>query len=122
MKKLLVTALLCSALYGVPAYQGEIEFKQKDGSIFKGHLKGDEYFSWVEDKYGHIIKYNKKSKDYEYAKLKEVDGKTDLVPSGIMVSESSFLKQGAFVPSVSISKKQLSEIWSRKKSETKYHH
>ena len=89
MKKLLILTLLSGVLYAVPAYQGEIEFEQHDGSSFKGHLNGDEYFSWIEDKQGHIIKYNKNSKDYEFAKLKTVKGKVELVPSGVKVNTLS---------------------------------
>lgn len=58
MKKLVLILTLGAMCMAAPAFQGEIDFKQKDGSSFKGELKGDEYFSWVEDTQGNIIKFN----------------------------------------------------------------
>ena len=110
--------------FAAPAYQGEIEFKQSNGSSFTGHLNGDEYFSWIEDKQGHIIKYNNHSKNYELAVLKEQNGTVDLVPSGVKVPLKT---AGIFAPSLAaeqskIDKDTLSKIWKRKRKEVPYHH
>ena len=110
--------------FAAPAYQGEITFKQQDGSTFSGHLKGDEYFSWIEDKQGHMIKYNAYSKNYELAVLTEKNGTVDLVPSGVKVP---FGLTGKFAPSLvaeqsKIDKDALQKIWKRKRKEMPYHH
>jgi len=86
MKKVFLVAIfsiLPLMLHAVQAYQGNITFRQHDGSSFKGTLQGDEWFHWIEDKQGNIIVYNRRSKQYEYAKLKKLNGQYDLVPSGI---------------------------------------
>jgi len=94
--------------FSVPAYKGDIEFKQEDGSKFIGKLKGDEWFSWVEDKQKNIIKYNKESKNYEYAKVIEKDGKLELVASNSKVSPN---RTSPF----QVKKEDLSKIWKEKK-------
>ncbi|CAA6800920.1 MAG: Unknown protein [uncultured Sulfurovum sp.] len=113
--------MLSSLSFAAPAYHGEMEFIQNDGSKFSGHLKGDEYFSWVEDKQGNVIKFNKVSKNYEYAKLQMSQGEVDIVPSGVKVMNAKV----PFSPSLSgqnISKEKISEIWKRKKEKVKFHH
>ena len=66
MKKILLMIVLSVSLFGVPAYHGEIVFKQSDSSTFKGRLKGDPWFNWVETDDGYVAKYNENSKNYEY--------------------------------------------------------
>ncbi|HIC44340.1 MAG TPA: hypothetical protein EYO73_08680, partial [Sulfurimonas sp.] len=62
---LLILVLLATTLFGVPAMPGKLTFKQNDGSVFVGELKGDEYFYWIETEDGYIVKYNKNSKEYD---------------------------------------------------------
>ncbi|HIP59521.1 MAG TPA: hypothetical protein EYH01_03730 [Campylobacterales bacterium] len=84
-KIILLTTSIATLAFGAPAFTGDIEFKQQDGTTFDGKLKGDEWFNWVEDKSDHIIKYNNQSKNFEYGMLEEVNGEIDLVPSGTKV-------------------------------------
>ncbi len=84
-KIILLTSAIATLTFGAPAFKGDIEFKQKDGTIFIGKVKGDEWFNWVQDNKNHIIKYNNQSKNYEYGKIGEVNGVLDLVPSGTKV-------------------------------------
>ena len=101
MKKIFLTVLLTIISFASIAYKGDIEFKQKDGSKFTGNLKGDEWFSWVEDKDGHIIKYNNISQNYEYGEVKEINGSLDLVPSGSIVSDEVASPSIQTIPSTS---------------------
>jgi len=134
MKKLFLIMMVSMGLSAAPAYNGEINFEQNDKSSFKGHLKGDEYFSWVEDKDGEVVVYNKSSKNYEYAKVVEVQGELDLAPTGVKVGsqvkkakmpKSSSVSYAPALYSIKenksvsnkISKKTLSDIWKRKRSE-----
>jgi len=52
MKKIcliiLVLTGLTTPLMAVPATPFLITFEQPDGSRFQAHLRGDEYFSWIE--------------------------------------------------------------------------
>jgi len=120
MIKLILFVCMISLVYSVPAYKGTIKHKQNDGSSFSGKLQGDEWFNWIEDKHGDIIKYNKKSKDYEYGMIKEINGTLDLVPSSIKVGnkpkESSIFD--SMIPSLlKVDKKILEKIWKQKKEE-----
>lgn len=120
MIKLIIFVSMITLVFSVPAYKGSINFKQNDGSSFSGKLKGDEWFNWVEDKEGDIIKFNKKSKDYEYAIIKDINGTLDLVPSGIKVGNKSEQSStsGSMMPSLlKIDKKTLGKVWKQKKEE-----
>ena len=89
---LLILVLVATTLFAVPAMPGKLTFKQNDGSVFVGELKGDEYFYWIETEDGYIVKYNKNSKEYEYMLL---DAQDELVFSEIKVKsqepKSSFI-------------------------------
>lgn len=111
MIKVMLLLSMLTCVYSVPAYKGSIKFKQNDGSTFSGKIKGDEWFHWIEDNQGDIIKYNKKSKNYEYVVVKELNGTLDLVTSNIKVGdkvEGSHLKK--------IDKETLIMIWKQKKA------
>jgi hypothetical protein len=93
-------------------------FKQQDGSSFRGYLKGDEWFNWIEDKQAHVVKYNSVSHAYEYGVIKEVNGSLDLFPSGIKV-EKQFRQvraEGDALPQIpEVDRKVLVKIWQEKK-------
>lgn len=122
MKYVLIIALMLQGVWAAPALLEEIDFKQKDGTTFKGHLKGDEHFSWIEDKEGHVIVYNKASKNYEFATLKEVNGSIELLPTGVKkLKEGAIMK--VFSPAVSASKidrSVLKKIWKEKRAKKKF--
>jgi len=110
MIKLILLVSMITWTYAVPAFKGSIKFKQNDGSTFSGKLQGDEWFHWVENTEGDIIKYNKESKNYEYAVVKELNGTLDIVPSNVKVGdkvEGSGLEK--------IDKEILKKIWKQKK-------
>lgn len=44
-KTILLTISIATLAFGAPAFKGDIEFKQKDGTTFDGKLKGDEWFN-----------------------------------------------------------------------------
>lgn len=118
MIKLILFVSMITMVFSVPAFKGDIKFKQNDGSTFSGKLKGDEWFNWVEDKHGDIIKYNKKSKNYEYAMIKEVNGTLDLVPSSIKVGnkpKQSSSADGMIQTVLKIDKEILRKIWKQKR-------
>lgn len=110
MIKLILLVSMITFAYTAPAYKGPIKFEQSDSSTFSGKLKGDEWFNWVEDEQGDIIKYNKKSKNYEYAVVKEANGTLDLAPSNIKVGDKP---EGSDLGK--IDKNTLTKIWKQKK-------
>ncbi len=104
MKKIILMLCLNVLLLAVPAHQEEKEFKQSDNSSFRGQLKGDEWFSWVETKDGYIAKYNTQSKNYEYITLND---EGDIVYSKVKVQKA--LKVPKKIKKVSSAK--LSKAW-----------
>ena len=74
-------------LFGAPAFPGILSFSQNDGEQFEGKLKGDEWLHWISLANDYIALYNPASKNYEYARIKTVDGKDKLVTSGLKVDE-----------------------------------
>ena len=122
-KSILFLLILCIPMttFAVSAYNGAIKFKQNDGSTFSGKLKGDEWFHWVEDKSGHVIKYNRQSKNYEYGIIKEINGTLDLLPSGIRVGDETKQANSSAPALQKINKKALSKIWKQKRNKALHH-
>ena len=99
-------------LMAVPATPFLITFEQPDGSRFKAHLRGDEYFSWIETENKLIIVKNEASGFFEFALIKrDAENRLKLVPSGASViqSDQSAFKAPANIPK--ISRDQLGQIW-----------
>lgn len=108
-KIMLCITLLSTSVHAVPAFQGELTFKQADGTLFKGHLRGDEFFHWAELNNKSVIFFNKKSKNYEYAKIVQDDlGKNTLKASGMKAQEG---KINPFL----VNRKKLFNIWKEKR-------
>ena len=105
-------------LLAVPAAPFLITFAQPDGSTFQAHLKGDEYFSWIETEKKMIIVKSKTSGFFEFALVKR-DSKNRLIlyPSGVPVIErdNSALRTDHNIPK--ISREQLGKIWQSRKDE-----
>ena len=60
-------------------------YKQADGSSFEGISKGEGFFTYIQLSNGYIGVYNKDSKSYEYALVKN----EKLLASGIPVSQNA---------------------------------
>jgi hypothetical protein len=118
MRKLILILAFITAGVSSPAYKGDIEFKQQDGSTFVGNLNGDEWFNWIEDKHSNVIKYNNQSKNYEYAIVEEVNGVAELVPSGSPVAEGAINRTQS---TIAITRDILSKIGDRKRNEALAH-
>ena len=108
----LVLMVFTVKLLAVPAAPFLITFAQPDGSTFQAHLKGDEYFSWIETEKKMILVKSKTSGFFEFALVKR-DGKNRLTlfPSGITVIERghSALRTDHNIPK--ITSEQLGKIW-----------
>ena len=107
-------------LLAVPAAPFLITFAQPDGSTFQAHLKGDEYFSWIETENKMILVKNKTSGYFEFAVIKR-DEKNRLIlfPSGVPVTERghSALRTDHNIPK--ITREQLGKIWQSRIDERK---
>ena len=118
-KVTLLTLATVATLNAVEAYQGEITFTQNDGTTFLGHLKGDEYFHWIEDKHGNLIVYNKKKQRYELGQVIEKEGQLDLNTTGIAVSstQNKSFSAGINEGTAKVNSAVLRKIWQRKRRE-----
>ena len=107
-------------LLAVPAAPFLITFAQPDGSTFQAHLKGDEYFSWIETEKGMILVKSKTSGYFEIAVIKR-DEKNRLIlfPSGVPVIKRghSVLRTDHNIPQ--ITREQLGKIWQNRIEERK---
>lgn len=105
MKPILLTFILLTHLYcdqnltAALGAQKETQdplksFKQKDGSCFNGisHEKG--YFNYIELENGYTVLYNKETKQYEYAHIRN----GALLPSGIPVQARDIPAQIQKIP------------------------
>ena len=102
-------------LMAVSAAPFLITFAQPDGSTFQAHLKGDEYFSWIETVNKQVLVKSKPSGFFEFAMIEEdEDKRLKLVPSGIPVIKrgQSSLRSESGLPSVT--RKQLGKVWQSK--------
>ena len=116
MKLISITVLILTSfavkLLAVPAAPFLITFAQPDGSTFQAHLKGDEYFSWIETGNKMILIKSKTSGYFEFAVIKR-DGNNRLIlfPSGVPVIKRghSALRTDHNIPQ--ITREQLGKIW-----------
>ena len=99
-------------LLAVPAAPFLITFAQPDGSTFRAHLKGDEYFSWIETENKQVLVQSKASGYFEFALLKR-DDKNRLVLSSSGTRYVEGAKSGLRSESnpPNISREQLGKIW-----------
>ena len=108
----LILIVFSVKLLAVPAAPFLITFAQPDGSTFQAHLKGDEYFSWIETENKMILVKSQTSGFFEFALVKR-DEKNRLIlfPSGVPVIESghSELRTDHNIPK--ITREQLGKIW-----------
>jgi hypothetical protein len=93
MKAIILILLSFIYLYSAPAFNIQREYKQADGTTFTAQPKGDEYLNYIQTSNGDILKYNEKTKNFEYATIKG----DNLVPSGkIYTPPNSHLNRSAF--------------------------
>ena len=99
-------------LFAVPAAPFLITFAQPDGSTFRAHLKGDEYFSWIETENKMILVKSKKSGFFEFAVIKrDTKNRLILFPSGVPVIERGHFAVRTDHNIPKISPEQLGKIW-----------
>ena len=108
----LILVCLAVKILAVPAAPFLITFAQPDGTTFQAHLKGDEYFSWIETENKMILVKSQTSGFFEFALVKKDDNnRLILFPSGVPVIERghSVLRTDHNIPK--ISHEQLGKIW-----------
>ncbi len=79
MKSIFVLLTVFATLFAAPALDKERTLIQSEGTTFKAKAYGDEYLHFFKTKNGDILVYNPKTKNYDYAEIKN----DRLAPSGI---------------------------------------
>jgi len=103
--RILFMIFLTTALFATSTLTVLRTFTQSDGSTFKARLKGDARLHWIETEDGDILIFNKKSADFEYAKIE--DG--DLVLSGRKYKVTK--NRALHVRKESIKSEDLKNLW-----------
>jgi len=96
MKMFFALLLLSSTTFAATAEPGDRNFVQLDGTSFTAELKGDEYFSWLEDSLGRVISYNQRTSVYEYSGITESNGSLTLNFSGVAAADNTPLFASAY--------------------------
>ena len=78
---LFVTAML----YSAPAFSKMREFKNADGTTFLAQAKGNHHLNWIQTSEGEILKYNKETQNFEYAKIQN----NNLKASGVRYNKNN---------------------------------
>ena len=78
MRHLLLFLSTLTLLLAAPALKRVHTYTQNDGTTFEATPKGDEYLHFLQTKEGDILLYNPKTKNYDYATIRN----DRLVPSG----------------------------------------
>ncbi len=107
-----------SNIFAVPAFPNLMEITQPNGAKLKAYLRGDEYFSWWESEKGVVLFRNLDSGYFEYAIISMINGKEELVPTGIIFvsgEESSFS-----ISRISkLTKLNLGKIWMERREQAR---
>lgn len=111
MKYILILLLILTNLLSAPANNRLRVFKQADGEEFKARLSGNHILNWVEDENGEILKYNHKTKNYDYAEIKD----SSLKPSGKRYSKQSAKLAPSKRAVKKIEKNKLGELIKKRK-------
>ena len=91
MKNLLLLTLTSALLFGAPAYDAMREFTNADGTTFMAKGQGNQHLHWIQTQDGEILKYNKETKNFEYAEIK----RDRLLPSGVKYENNPLKKAAA---------------------------
>ncbi len=110
MRFLLFLSIFSLFLYAAPAFQQTKVFTQSNGEQFKAKVQGDEYLHYIQSEDGSILIYNKKTKNYDYAVVKN----GSLAPSGAPYSKQSV--NGVFLlkKEPNISAKELQKLYQQR--------
>ena len=120
-RALIIWIMVCQIIWAIGAITEEVILTQDDGTTFRAHIRGDEYFTWIETKSGDILLYSNERKRYEYAKVVKDNKGERLVPSGIKYLPLASAAMGVAPYLSQPSKKKLYAIWKQRKEATPYH-
>ncbi|PHS55983.1 MAG: hypothetical protein COB17_10495 [Sulfurimonas sp.] len=114
MKLLIVLLFIFTYSFAAPAFNKTREFTQADGSTFIAKAGGDRHLNWVQTVDGEILKYNSKSKNFEYAKIN--NDKLEL--SGIKYEKNNSKRVRSLGHVNKLKIDDVHELWLKKRKAT----
>jgi hypothetical protein len=111
MRYIITILITLTTLFSAPAYNAKKICKQADGTEFVCRANGNHHLNWLEDENGEILKYNAKTKNFEYG---IIDG-VDLKASGVKYQKQNLKKAKAQREVKKIEKQQLQELMQKRK-------
>ena len=114
-KILFISLMSSSLLLSAPARSVESDFKQADGTTFKAKSFGNQHLNWIETTDGEILKYNRESKNFEYAKIRD----SSLKASGSRFQKSNSKRARSLAHINKLTKKEIYKLWAEKRKEAR---
>ncbi len=113
MKTITLLILTFTLLLSAPALNKTKEFKNSDGTTFKAKSVGNHHLNWIETEDGEVLKYNSKSKNYEYGEIKN----SALKASGAKYEKENSKRARSRGHINKINKDELYNLWTKKRKE-----
>ncbi len=112
MKIIILVISFVLISFAAPVFSVQKTYRQSDGTTFTATPKGDEYLNYIQTPQGDILLYNPKTKNYDYATVKN----NSLVPSGIPYQKNnSFKKATSYKTYKKPSKEDLKQLYIYRK-------
>ncbi|MBU0720834.1 hypothetical protein KJ877_05785 [bacterium] len=110
-----IVLLICAAniVFSAPALNVVREFKQSDNTRFMAKAEGNQHLNWIRTQEGEILKYSEKSKNFEYASIKQ----NNLKASGTRYEKNNSIRARSIARINKIDKKELHTLWLKKQKE-----
>ena len=116
MKPIFLSFILVTSLFSAPAFQKMREFKNADGTTFKAKAQGNQYLNWIETADGEILKYNRESKNFEYAKIEG----NFLKASGARYTKRDSKRARSLAHISKLKYKDIYELWRKRQEDALY--
>jgi len=111
MKLLMIFLLVCTYIFGAPAFNKTREFTQADGTTFTARAYGDRHLNWIQTTDGEILKYNSLTKNFEYAKINN----DKLVGTGVKYIKNNSRRTRSLGHVNKLEIKDVYKLWSEKR-------
>ena len=113
MKLALLFLLTITQLFSAPALDRVREFSNADGTTFMAKGQGNQHLNWILTVDGEILKFNQKSKNFEYAQVKE----NRLSASGVKYEKSNSKRARSLGNISKVKSSDVYRLWQEKQAE-----
>ncbi|MBU1657476.1 hypothetical protein KKG72_00275 [bacterium] len=110
MKFLLIFSLFVCQLFSAQAYGKLREFQNADGTTFKAKACGNQHLNWLQTQDGEIVKHNPKSRNFEYAHIKN----NTLEASGERYEKNNSKRSKTLKDAKKLNNEEVYKLWNEK--------